>query len=468
MHLSPRPLAPALLGLALALSQPLGADAPSAEAAPSAATLELTAVSAEFERELIEVADNVHVAIGYGASTFSFIEGDDGIVMIDAGQLPTASAEALAAYRKISDKPIVAIILTHSHGDHVNGAAPFVAGGDVQVWARDNFGEESGHFHGAGITINRLRGVRQAGFKLPPERRINNGVAPAVYPRGADAFNPANALRPNRTFRDQTELEVAGISLRLVANDGETSDQIYILYPDRDIVFAGDNFYKSWPNLYAIRGTPYRDVMAWAEAIETLLALNAATLVGGHTRPIQGRAAVRRALTTYRDGIRHVFDKTIEGINLGLTPDELVAFAKLPPKLANDRLLRPYYGHPDWAVRSIFTGYLGWFDGNPSNLFPLPAQEEARRMVALAGGMRGMKRSLGKAVREGDYQWACQLADHVLALEPKNAWAMRMKASALTGLAEHQVTATARNYYFTTALELRERAQGLKRDGTRG
>ena len=462
MRHSEQSLGTAALCLALiALPQLARADAP-----PSAATQELISINSEFERELIAIADNVHVAIGYGASTFSFIEGDDGIILIDAGQLPAASAQALKAYRKISRKPIVAIVLTHSHGDHLNGAAPFVAAGNqVQVWGLDNFGEESAHFHKAGITINRQRGVRQAGFKLPPEQRINNGVAPAVYPKGKDAFNPANALRPNKTFRDQIELEVSGIELRLVENGGETADQIYIQYPDKDIVFAGDNFYKSWPNLYAIRGTPYRDVEAWAVAIDALLALDARVLVGGHTRPIQGHAAVRAALTAYRDGIRYVFDKTIEGINLGLTPDELVVFAKLPPELANDRVLRPYYGNPDWAVRAIFTGYLGWFDGNPSTLFPLSVKAEAKKMVALAGGMRQMKRSLRKAVHRSDNQWASQLADYVLALQPNNAWAMRMKAKALTRLARDQITATARNYYLTSAQELRERAQGLKKKG---
>ncbi len=439
------------------------APAPVSLATPSAATKELTSINPEFERALIPVADKVHVAIGYGASTFSFIEGDSGIILIDSGQLPVASGQALKAYRQISNKPIVAIIFTHSHGDHLNGAHPFFADGTVeQIWGRDNFGTETISFKQAGITINRVRGVRQAGFKLPPEKRINNGIAPAVYPKSKDAFNPANAVRPNQSFKNRINITIRGVALTLAQNDGETADQIYVWYPAKRIVFAGDNFYKSWPNLYAIRGTPYRDVKSWVAAVNTLLSLNADVLVGGHTRPILGTQEVREALTTYRDGINYVFTKTIEGINRGMTPDELVDYAQLPSDLANQRVLRPYYGHPDWAVRSIFNGYLGWFDGNPTNLFPLLPQKEAEKMVALAGGMTQMKRDLKRAMDNAEAQWACQLADYILILEPNNSKVMLMKADALRQLAENNVTATARNYYFTSAGELRNRARTVQ------
>lgn len=427
---------------------------------------ELRKLTPEFERGLINVADNVHVAIGYGASVFTFIEGDEGIILIDAGQLPFASEAALKAYREFTDKPIAAIIFTHSHGDHINGAAAFLGEDvaqtkDFQIWGRDNFGGETASFRGAGIGINRLRALRQAGFKLPPEKRINNGIAPAVYPRG-DSFNPANAVKLTHTFSGQRTIEISGVKLLLSENSGETADQIYIWYPDKKIAFAGDNFYKSWPNLYAIRGTPYRDIKAWISAIDRLRSLKADVLVGGHTRPIVGADNVRETLTTYFDGVSHVFNKTIEGINLGLGPDELVDFAKLPPHLANARVLRPYYGNPDWAVRSIFNGYLGWFDGNPTNLFPLPPKEQAQKMIDLAGGRDAMIAQMTAALDARDDQWVCELADYLLAIEPKNSDVMVTKAKALERLAEKNVTALARNYYFTSAQELMARAEKVQ------
>ena len=91
-------------------------------------------------------------------------------------------------------------------------------------------------------------------------------------------------------------------------------------------------------------------------------------------------------LTDYRDAVQFIHDKTVEGINKGLTPDELVEYVQLPERLANKDYLQPFYGHPDWGVRTVFNGYLGWFDGNATNLFPLPPKAEAERMAKLAGG----------------------------------------------------------------------------------
>ncbi len=199
---------------------------------------------------------------------------------------------------------------------------------------------------------------------------------------------------------------------------------------------------------------------AWARTMENLRQIGAAVLVGGHTRPIIGKKNVDMALATYRDGILHIFNKTIEGINKGLTPDELVDYAKLPPKLANARVLRPYYGNPDWAIRAIFNGYLGWYDGNPTNLFPLSPKAEAKRMVQLAGGKKAFVKNMIRAHKAKDDQWAAQLADYLLQLEPNHKLAMRVKANALTRLAEKSVTTTARNYYLTVAQELRKKADG--------
>jgi uncharacterized sulfatase len=229
------------------------------------------------------------------------------------------------------------------------------------------------------------------------------------------------------------------------------------------VLFSGDNFYKSWPNAYAIRGTPYRDIRSWAEADNKMLNEGAEFLVPGHTRPIIGKATVAEALTDYRDAIRFVFDKTIEGMNKGLTPDELVDYVKLPARLAEKDYLREYYGNVEWAVRAIFGGYLGWFDGNPSNLFPLSPGEEAQHIVQLAGGVDALLAQARTALRNGDAQWAAQLCDYLLALQPDAVEPKLLKAEALENLAEALLTATGRNYYLSVAQQLRAEADSATR-----
>jgi uncharacterized sulfatase len=416
--------------------------------------------NAEFERAIIEVADNVYTAIGYGVSTITMIVGDGGVVFIDAGSEPIDTAAALIEFRKISTAPIAALVYTHGHNDHTNGAPALAAEGPVPVvWAGPRFLAEDRAFETSGITFAGLRGIRQSGFRLPPAKRINNGIAPAVYPSRPQAgfgFNNGQPLAPNRFVGSEPErLAIAGVELELVANPGETDDQLYVWLPRQKVLFAGDNFYKSWPNLYAIRGTPYRDVQAWSASLDRMLQKSPEHLVGGHTRPVLGRVAVTQVLTDYRDAIRYVFDKTVEGIDRGLTPDELVEYVQLPAQYSDKDYLRPYYGHPEWAVRSIFSGYLGWFDGNPTNLFPLRPREEAERIAQLAGGPERLLERARDALANGDAQWTAQLCDYLLALGFMTNDVRRLKADALDALAPHHVNALARNYYQTVADELR-------------
>ncbi|VGO17633.1 Putative alkyl/aryl-sulfatase YjcS [Pontiella desulfatans] len=416
--------------------------------------------SAEFRQDVVRVAENVYTFTGHSVQPVSMIIGEDGLVIVDTGMDVQSAQGVLAEMRKITPLPVKAIILTHGHGDHTGGLPVFASEGSPDIWARGNFGDEGHAFESAGLTITRKRGARQGGFLLPPEKRINNGVAQAYYPkRGGAVFGADKSVQPNKRLTEaRKSIEVAGIQLDLVSLNGETQDALYVWYAGQRVLFAGDNFYKSWPNLYPIRGSAYRDVQAWANSVDMMLQENPDKLVPGHTRPITDKALVIEMLTNYRDAIRFVFDKTIEGMNKGLTPDELAETVKLPQKYAEKDYLKEYYGNVEWAVRSIFAGTLGWFDGNPTSLFSLPVKEEAERMAALAGGKDKLEQAAAQALENKDYQWTAQLCDHLIALDPAAAQPKLMKAAALEGLAPNLLTATGRNYYLTCAQELRKAA----------
>jgi len=226
---------------------------------------------------------------------------------------------------------------------------------------------------------------------------------------------------------------------------------VAVWLPDQRVLMAGDDFYQAFPNLAPIRGTRLRSPENWMASLEKMIDLDAEHLVPGHMRPIAGAKHVRAALTAYRDGIRTVYEQTIEGIRQGLRPDELVQRIKLPPHLAGNPYLQEYYGGVAWTVRGIYADYVGWFDGNATNMFPLPEKERAARIIDMSGGAREVLARAGKALSGGDFQWAAELADYLLAVDDKNAEAKQIKASALTELGERQVNATARNYYLTTA-----------------
>lgn len=430
-------------------------------AADSPATALLKERTKELQPVITRVSPSVWCASGYSPANISMIVGKDGIVIVDAGMFPAHAEAVLKEFRKITDLPIKGIILTHGHGDHTGGTIAFYNEREPapEIYTREPFDTEGNWFKDGGVIMNRIRGARQGGFLLPPAKRINNGIALPAYPKkDANVFS-GEPPKPTRTFRDgRMMVSVAGLNLELVAAPGETDDQLYVWFPEERVVFAGDNFYQSWPNLYAIRGTAYRDVRQWIHTLGMMLAENPHHVVPGHTRPLVGKERATEVLTHYRDAVRHVFEETIKGINEGKTPDELAAQVRLPEHLQNLDYLREYYGNIEWGVRAIFSGYLGWFDGNPTTLFSIPPAEEAKRMVKLAGGENALREAAAEALENEDAQWCAELCDHLLALHPDDQSIRSLKADALERLAENLITATGRNYYLTVAQELRKSA----------
>jgi alkyl sulfatase BDS1-like metallo-beta-lactamase superfamily hydrolase len=163
---------------------------------------------------------------------------------------------------------------------------------------------------------------------------------------------------------------------------------------------------------------------------------------------------VAQILTAYRDAIQFVHDQTVRLMNQGLTPDELVEAVRLPPHLRDHPYLREVYGTVEWSVRSVFAGYLGWFDGDAATLSPEPPAARAAAYVELAGGDEAMLAAIRRALAEGRHAWAAELAAHLRRARPGSAEARKLEAEALRALARASSSPNGRNYYLTQALEL--------------
>ena len=422
----------------------------------TAATRELRALEPSLGRAFVRLTDRVFVAAGYGMSTFAFVVGDTGVVAVDAGSTPEATAEAIAELRRHCDLPIAGIVYTHHHFDHIVGA---VAVADenpaVEIWAVEPFGNETLQLACVGTAALR-RALGQFGHRLPPELHVGSGFASASATRSFRIDElPDPRVAPTRRFSGSATARLGGVTLEVSHNPGETDDQALVWFEAERVAFVGDNIYRSWPNLYAIRGSRYRDVRDWCESIDRIRALRAEHLVLGHTLPISGAAEVDEALDVYSRGLWHVYNATIEGMNAGRTPDELVQEVRLPDDLAAHPLLREYYGTVAWSVRGIFNGLLGWFDGNPTTLNPLHPADRARRIADLAGGPDVLLERARAALAGGEAQWAAELCDMLLALDFAPGEVTALKADALDELAYDSVTATRRNYLHTYARQLR-------------
>jgi alkyl sulfatase BDS1-like metallo-beta-lactamase superfamily hydrolase len=224
--------------------------------------------------------------------------------------------------------------------------------------------------------------------------------------------------------------------------------------PERKVLLCGDNVYKAFPNLYTIRGTGYRSPKLWAASVDKMRALHADFLVPSHTRPISGAAEIERTLTDYRDAIRYVYDQSIRLINQGLLPDEIAQRLHLPAHLAASPYLQEFYGKASWSAKTVFDGNLGWFDGDAAHLQPLPPDDEAKRMVALAGGTAALDDKITAAAQAGDSQWVLQLSGYALRTNPDDANAKQARVDALRALGNAETNPPARDYYLMSAGEL--------------
>ncbi|MCR9214347.1 MAG: MBL fold metallo-hydrolase [Proteobacteria bacterium] len=411
----------------------------------------LRAHSAEFKKGVVQVADNVHVAIGYGLANSILIEGTDGVIVVDTTESVGVARKVKAEFDKITDKPVKAIIYTHNHADHVLGSGVFVGDDNPEIYSYVTTPEHIDKILQVIRPIIYKRSMRQFGTFLPKEARVNAGIS-LFLDQGPDTL--VDLRRPTKTFSgEMTEIEVAGVKMELHFAPGETPDQIFVWLPDQKILLPGDNYYHSFPNLYAIRGTSYRDVMDWVRSLDKMRALKPEILVPSHTRPVVGQERIYQNLTDYRDAIQYIHDQTVKAMNDGLDLREIVEKVKLPPHLAQKPYLQEFYGRVDWSVRSVFTGYLGWFGGNATDLEALPKRTEADNMANLAGGVETLRANAVQAFDNGQLQWALQLTDYLLVLDPEDEVAAETRIKALTSLAKVQISANSRNYYLTQALE---------------
>lgn len=406
-------------------------------------------------KKCFDVAPGIHVFVGYGDSNIGLIIGNDGYILVDTGASPAGAAEVAKAIARLTPHPLKAIILTHSHPDHRGGGKVFMEGqpSDVPVWARANFGSEQSALKGL-ERIAALRGRRQFGFDLPYESFTPN----VLLLRMPDTGRPVDLIVPNRFMEeDKLELKIAGITIELHAAPGETADQLVVWLPEQKVLFVGDCMYRSFPNIYPVRGSGFRDLAVWAATLKRLSGFASEAMVMGHTQPEIGSGGAEM-LSRYGEAIQYVLDATMEGMNTGLTPDELAVSVQLPDHLRELPYLAELYGSVPWAVRSVFSGLLGWFDGNPSRLVPLSPGEEAERMADMAGGADKLLQRAETALAEKDFSWAAQLSDYVLQLKEEQgaAKARTVKAEALEGLSNVVLPITGKNYLRTCAMELRK------------
>jgi len=410
-------------------------------------------VDTAYPPTVTKITSGIHHVMGYAHSSSIIIEAENSVILIDTLDTDARAEKLKKIISEITEKSVKTIIYTHGHPDHRGGAGVF-ADTSPEIIAFATKKPVLGRTNELNDILNK-RTSYQFGYKLSDDEVISQGIGIRegfTVGEGKYNFVPATTI-----YKEEKVIRtIDSINVELVSAIGETDDQIFVWLPESKVLCCGDNYYGVWPNLYALRGSQYRDVSAWVDTLDLILSYHAEYVLPGHTKPLIGRENVQEVLTNFRNAIEYVLTETLRGMNKGLTVDELASSIKLPEELATLSYLGEFYGTIAWSVRSIFNGYVGWFDGNPTNLNKLPPKEHAVKMLALIGDESKTIAEIKKALESQDLQWAIELCDLLISADRESKIGKQLKTEGLMGLSKLETSANGRHYYIAYAKELQE------------
>lgn len=498
--------------------------------------------------------------------------GDREWVIVDTLGSPGSVANAIKAFRKKlynsetggpAKLPIRTIIYTHNHIDHTAGVQGFLSVADRPACPSESpqSAGQDGYLNAdtqSCITVIGQKDINNAivntstivGSMIDPrsaymygnatpQAHINSGIGPQEGPTRMPGEPPPDRSKdapgyymPSRTFSQKLNVTAAGMNLQLIYTPSETNDEIIAFLPDqynapgakvtgKENWSAGPGLLlsaeviqgPSFPNLYSLRGTSFRDPSTWYSSVDVLRSLNSWCMVPSHGPPLCEHSNIELLLRSFRDAIQFTNDQAIRSINKGYTLAELPQRIQLPDYILDElKALKPiqnegttpgnewvdprdylteFYGSVSQGVREIYAGKLGFYQADPVQLRPLSQQEAALRLLQLMNGnLNGAQSVLAKAQESLDtalkqpkgskeyldgLQWAAELATLVIranVTDPNYPTvvtkrqeclthgtadfqrARQIKAAAFAYLAEVEINPNWRNWYAASSREL--------------
>lgn len=410
---------------------------------------------------LFKVTDGIHQLRGFDISNMTLIDGKTGWIVVDPLTARESAAAAIAFARQhLGNKPVSAVIFTHSHADHFGGvlgvtSAEDAAARKLPIVAPEGFMEEAtGENILVGIAMGRRSGF-QFGKDLP---RSPHGFVDAGLGKGV-AYGTFGILPPTQLVAAATQaITLDGVEF-VFHNTPNTEAPAEMTFevPALKAYCASELAQQTMHNLLPVRGAKVRDALGWSNYLDQALGRldGIEVFFASHSWPVWGRERIAQLITAHRDVYKYTHDQTVRLINAGYTMSEIAEQVKLPASLQQVFAVRGYYGDVRHNVKAVYQWYLGHYDGNPAHLDPLPPETTAPRYLELMGGAAGVVKAARAAYAEGDFRWAVELLNHVMFADPDDADARALLAQAYEQMGYMAEATTWRNSYLTAAAELR-------------
>ncbi len=409
---------------------------------------------------LFKVVDGIYQLRGFDLANITLIEGRTGWIVVDTlTSKETATAAMAFARKQLGDKQVSGLIFTHSHVDHFGGALGVVSAAEVAerhipVVAPAGFMDEA---TSENVLVGPAMGRRAMYMYASRLDRSAKGLVDDGLGKSV-AFGAVGILEPNLTVTHSgQEATIDGVRFVFQNVPGsEAPAELTFYLPEKKAYGGAEMLSQTMHNLYTLRGAKVRDALKWAKYIDDGLEQlgDAEVYFGQHHWPVWGHQRIVDFMERQRDVYRYTHDQTVRMINAGMNGREIAETIKLPKSLDSFMNVHGYYGTLKHNAKAVYQFYMGWFDGNPANLDPLPPQAAGKHYVELAGGAGKVMVVAQAAFDAGDYRWAAELLSHLVFAQPDHDASKVLLARTYSQLGYAAESAPWRNFYLTGAYEL--------------
>jgi len=242
---------------------------------------DMTEKQVKFER----LTDEAYAYSAEGDPTSGIIIGDDSVMVIDTRSTPVAARDLISRIRKVTDKPIKHVVLTHYHAVRVLGASAYGADNIIASEAT--------------LDLIKERGAQD--YKSEVER----------FPRLFQAVESVPGLTwPTLTFKDSMRIWLGKLEVQIMhLGRGHSKGDTVVWLPKQRVLFSGD--------LVERDATPYTGdayLREWPKTLDRLRALKPRMLIPGRGDACKTPKEVEAAIAGTQDFLRRLVGTVQKGV----------------------------------------------------------------------------------------------------------------------------------------------------------